>query len=124
MLYRFHNLNKPYLKDEFSLPNIDLLIDLAAVNTMFSFMDGYNGYNQIRMATKYIEKLAFKTLIRKFYYIVIPFGLKNVGATYQRTMTVIFHDMMHREMEGYVHDITVKSKIKEGHFKVLERVFK
>ena len=90
---------------------------------MFSFMDGYNGYNQIRMTAKDAEKIAFRTPIRNFYYIVMPFGLKNVGATYQRTMTVIFHDMMHQEMENYVDDIVVKLKSREGHFQVLERVF-
>ena len=50
----------------------------------------------------------------------MPFDLKNAGATYQRTMTSIFHDMMHKEMENYVDDIVVKSKTKAGHFQVLE----
>ena len=54
---------------------------------------------------------------------MMPFGLKNARATYQRTMTAIFHDMMHKEMEDYVDDIVVKSKIRTGHFQVLERVF-
>ena len=54
----------------------------------------------------------------------MPFGLKNVRATYQRTMIAIFHDMMHREMEYYVGDIMVKSKTKARHFQVLERVLK
>ena len=52
----------------------------------------------------------------------MPFGLKNAGATYQQTMTAIFHDMMHKEMED-VHDIVVKSKTRIGHFQVLEQVF-
>ena len=52
----FRNLNKVCLKDEFPLPNIDLLVDSAAGSSMFSFMDGYSGYNQIRMAAKDAEK--------------------------------------------------------------------
>ena len=76
-------MNKAYPKDKFPLPNIDLLIDLAAGNSMFSFMDRYSGYNQIRMAVKNVEKTAFRTPIGNFYYIVMPFGLKNVRATYQ-----------------------------------------
>ena len=48
----FRNLNKARPKDEFPLPNIDLFIDLVAGNSVFSFMDGYNRYNQICMATK------------------------------------------------------------------------
>ena len=83
-------------------------MDSAAGSSIFSLMDGYSGYNQIRMASKDAEKTAFRTPIENFYYIVMPFGLKNVRATYQRTMTAIFHDMMHKEMEDYVDDIVVK----------------
>ena len=119
----FRNLNKACPKDEFPLPNIDLLVDSAAGSSMLSFMDGYSGYNQIHMAAKDVEKTAFKTPIRNFYYTVMPFGLKNVGATYQRTMRTIFHDMMHKEMEDYVDDIVVKSKTRRGHLRVLEQVF-
>ena len=76
------------------------------------------------MAAKDAKKTAFRTPIGNFYYTVIPFGLKNAGATYQRTMTAIFHDMMHKEMEDYVDDIVVKSKTRTGHLQVLEQVFK
>ena len=78
----FRNLNKACPKDEFPLPNIDLLVDSVAGNSMFSFVDGDNGYNQIRMAARDAEKTAFKTSIKNFYYIVMPFGLKNARATY------------------------------------------
>ena len=119
----FRNLNKACPKDEFLLPNMDLLIDSAAGHAMFSFMDGFSGYNQIFMSPKDAKKTAFRTPIRNFYYTVMPFGLKNAGATYQRTMTVMFHDMMHREIEDYVDDIVVKSKKREGHFGILKKVF-
>ena len=104
----FRNLNKACPKDKFPLLNIDFFIDSAAGSSIFSFMDGYSGYNQIRMAAKDAEKTAFKTPIGNFHYTVMPFDLKNAGATYQRTMTAIFHDMMHKEMEDYVDDIVVK----------------
>ena len=119
----FRNLNKACPKDEFPLPNVDLLVDLVAGSSMFSFIDGYSGYNQIHMATKDAEKTAFGTPTGNFYYTVVPFGLKNGGATYQQTMTAIFHDMMHKEMEDYVDDIVVKSKTRAGHFQILEQVF-
>ena len=54
---------------------------------MFSFMDGYSGYNQIRMATKDAEKTAFRTPIGNFYYTVMPFGLKNT-----RGYVLVNHD--------------------------------
>uniref|UniRef100_A0A2N9F9L1 Uncharacterized protein n=1 Tax=Fagus sylvatica TaxID=28930 RepID=A0A2N9F9L1_FAGSY len=113
----FRNLNKACPKDEFPLPNMDLLlIDSAAGHAMFSFMDGFSGYNQIFMYPKDAEKTAFRTPIGNFYYTVMPFGLKNAGATYQRTMTAMFHDMMHCEIEDYVDDIVVKSKTRGDHF--------
>ena len=102
---------------------MDLLIDSAAGNAMFPFMDGFNGYNQIRMAPKDVEKTVFRTPIGNFYYTVMPLGLKNAGTTYQRTMTAIFHNMMHRELEDYVDDIVVKSKRREEHIQILKRVF-
>uniref|UniRef100_A0A2N9GMU2 RNA-directed DNA polymerase n=1 Tax=Fagus sylvatica TaxID=28930 RepID=A0A2N9GMU2_FAGSY len=119
----FRNLNKACPKDEFPLPNMDLLIDSAAGHAMFSFMDGFSGYNQIFMSPRDAEKTAFRTPIGNFYYTVMPFGLKNAGATYQRTMTAMFHDMMHREIEDYVDDIVVKSKTREDHFGILKKVF-
>uniref|UniRef100_A0A2N9GY06 Uncharacterized protein n=1 Tax=Fagus sylvatica TaxID=28930 RepID=A0A2N9GY06_FAGSY len=80
-------------------------------------------YNQIFMSPRDAEKTAFRTPIGNFYYTVMPFGLKNAGATYQRTMTAMFHDMMHREIEDYVNDIVVKSKTREDHFGILKKVF-
>uniref|UniRef100_A0A2N9FTM9 Integrase catalytic domain-containing protein n=1 Tax=Fagus sylvatica TaxID=28930 RepID=A0A2N9FTM9_FAGSY len=118
----FRNLNKACPKDEFPLPNMDLLIDSAAGHAMFSFMDGFSGYNQIFMSPKDAEKTAFRTPIGNFYYTVMPFGLKNVGATYQRTMTAMFHDMMHREIEDYVDDIRGEIQDKGGSFWYLEEV--
>ena len=73
----FRNLNKACPKDEFPLPNIDLLVDSAIGSSMFSFMDGYNGYNQIHIDAKDTKKTAFKTQIGNFYYTVMPFSLKN-----------------------------------------------
>jgi hypothetical protein len=119
----FRNLNKACPKDEFLLPNMDLLIDSTAGHAMFSFMDSFSGYNQIFMFPKDVEKTAFRTPIGNFYYTVMPFGLKNAGATYQRTMTAMFHDMMHREIEDYVDDSVVKSKTREDHFGILKKVF-
>uniref|UniRef100_A0A2N9FTQ8 Integrase catalytic domain-containing protein n=1 Tax=Fagus sylvatica TaxID=28930 RepID=A0A2N9FTQ8_FAGSY len=101
----------------------NIVPDSAAGHAMFSFMDGFSGYNQIRMSTRDAEKTAFRTPIGNFYYTVMPFGLKNAGATYQRTMTAMFHDMMHKEIEDYVDDIVVKSKKREDHLGILRKVF-
>ena len=57
-----------------------------------------------------------------YCYVVMPFGLKNAGETYQRAMVTIFHDLIHVDMEVYVYDILVKSKTRESHPQVLKRV--
>lgn len=76
----FHNLKKPYPKDEFPLPNIDMLIDVIVGHLMFSFMDRFSGYNQIRMDSSDVEKTVFRTPLGNFHYTVMPFGLKNARA--------------------------------------------
>ena len=53
----------------------------------------------------------------------MPFGLKNVGATYQRAMVTLFHDMMHKEIEVYVDDLIAKSREDENHVKNLRKLF-
>lgn len=78
----FRDLNKECPKNEFLLLNIDLLVDATADHLMFSFMDGFNGYNKIRMDSSNGKKIAFRTPMDNFHYTVMPFGLKNVGAIY------------------------------------------
>jgi hypothetical protein len=119
----YRDLNKASPKDDFSLPHIDILVDNATRNATYSFMDGFSGYNQIRMAEEDKEKTTFVTPWGTFCYKVMPFGLKNAGATYQRAMVTLFHDMMHREVEVYVDDILAKSKKEEDHVQVLRRLF-
>ncbi|XP_071940321.1 uncharacterized protein [Coffea arabica] len=77
----------------------------------------------ILMAEEDREKTAFITPWGTFCYRIIPFGLKNAGATYQRTMTTLFHDMIHKEMEVYVDDIIIKSMRAEDHLIDLKRLF-
>ncbi|KAL6325116.1 hypothetical protein AAG906_022683 [Vitis piasezkii] len=95
----FRDLNKASPKDDFPLPHIDMLVDSTTGHSMLSFMDGFSRYNQILMAPKDMEKMSFITKWGTYCYRVMSFGLKNVGATYQRAATTIFHDMMHRDVE-------------------------
>jgi len=111
----FQDLNKACPKDDFPLPNIDMIIDSLAGYEMLSFMDGFSGYNQIRIKESDQHKIAFRTPWGNFCYKVMSFGLKNAGATYQRAMTAMFHDFIHKIVEVYVDDILVKSKRKEDH---------
>ena len=116
-------MNKASPKDDFPLPHIDMLVDSTAGHSMLSFMDGFSGYNKILMAPKDMEKTSFITEWGTYCYRVIPFGLKNVGATYQRAATTLFHDMMHRDVEVYVDDMIIKSRGRADHLAALERFF-
>ena len=75
------------------------------------------------MAPKEMEKTSFITEWGTYCYRVMPFGLKNVGATYQRAATTLFHDMMHRDVKVYVDDMIVKSQDRADHLAALQRFF-
>ena len=119
----FRDLNKASPKDDFPLPHIDMLVDNTAGHPILSFMDGFFGYNQILMAPKDMEKTSFITEWGTYCYRVMLFGLKNVGATYRRAATTLFHDMMHRDVEVYVDDMIVKSRDRADHLVALKRFF-
>ena len=76
----FRDLNKECPKDDFPLPHINILVDNTTGNALMSFMDGFSGYNQIKMASKDITKTTFTTKWGSYCYTVMPFGLKNAGA--------------------------------------------
>jgi len=123
MCVDYRDLNRASPKDNFLLPQIDVLIDNTTNFSLFSFMDDFSSYNQIKMAPEDMEKTMFVTLWGTFSYKVMSFGLKNARATYQRAMVALFHDMMHREIEVYVDDMIAKSKTEEEHLVNLRRLF-
>ena len=69
------------------------------------------------------EKRAYMTPWGVYHYRVMPFGLKNAGATYIRAMTTIFHDMIHKEIEVYVDDVIIKSRESSDHLTHLRKSF-
>ena len=92
MCVDYRDLNREVPKDDFPLPHIDVLVDNTTQYKVFSFMDGFSGYNHIKMALEDMEKTTFVKQWGTFCYKVIPFGLKNFGATYQHAMVALFHD--------------------------------
>jgi hypothetical protein len=85
---------------------------------MYSFVDGFSGHNQVKMALKDKHKMIFVTPWGTLYYKFMSFGLKNERATYQRAMVTLFYDMMHKEIEVYLDDMITKSKKGESHVHV------
>ncbi|KAK1575844.1 hypothetical protein Q3G72_008838 [Acer saccharum] len=119
----FTDLNKACPKDSFPLPHIDMLVDATAGHELLSFMDAYSGYNQILMHPDDQEKTAFVTERGIFCYKVMPFGLKNAGATYQRLVNKMFAKMLGSTMEVYIDDMLVKSLVAQQHIDHLRQSF-
>ena len=119
----YTNLNNACPKDSFPLPRIDQIVDFTARQGMLSFLVAFFGYHQIPMAPANEEKTAFITPYGLYCYKVMSFGLKNVGATYQRLMTKIFRPLVGRTVEVYIDDIVVKSKTREYHAHHLQEFF-
>ena len=123
MCMDYRDLNRASPKDNFPLPHIDSLVDNTATNAMFSFMDGFSGYNQIKMAEEDKSKTTFVTHWGTFVYDVMLFSLKNAGAIYQRAMVTLFHDMIHHEIKVYVDDMIAQSRTTQDHLTDLRKLF-
>jgi hypothetical protein len=116
----FRDLNRATPMDGYPMPVADLLVDAAAGHKVISFMDGNAGYNQIFMAVEDVAKTTFRCPrhIGLFEWIVMTFGLKNAGATYQRAMNYIFHELIGKIVEIYIDDVVIKSLDHESHLDV------
>ncbi|GAA0184548.1 hypothetical protein LIER_31836 [Lithospermum erythrorhizon] len=99
------------------------MIDATTGHESLKFIDGSSGYNKIKMAPEDEELTAFRTPKGVYCYKVMPFGLKNAGATYQRAMQKGFDDMLHKNLECYVDDLVVKSCKMTNHPQDLRTVF-
>jgi hypothetical protein len=104
------------------MPFIDQIIDDCAGHEALSFMDGFSGYNQIQIHPADQYKTAFITPWGTFAYRVMPFGLKNASATFQRAMTYIFHDLA-AIILAYLDDLTARSKKRTQHLDDLRIIF-
>jgi hypothetical protein len=123
MCVDFTDLNKACPKYSFPLPRIDLLVDSTSGHQLLSFMDAFLGYNQIQMAEEDQEKTSFITNRGLYCYKVMPFRLKNAGATYQRLVNRMFEKQMGRNVEVYVDDMLVKSVKALDHVSNLKETF-
>nr|XP_009418853.1 PREDICTED: uncharacterized protein LOC103998947 [Musa acuminata subsp. malaccensis] len=90
MCVDYTDLNRACPKDCYPSPRIDQLVDATSGHELLSFMDAFSGYNQIKMAPEDQEHTAFITHRGVYYYKVMPFGLKNAEATYQRMVNKMF----------------------------------
>ena len=113
MCVDFRNLNRASLKDNYPLPKIEQILQKVVGAQRISMVDGFSGYNQIAMHPNDREKIAFTTPWGKFMYDKMPFGLVNVGVTFQRAMDIAFVGEKEKFVVIYLDDITVFSQSNE-----------
>ena len=106
----FTDLNRACPKDLFPMPKINQLVDATYGHLRMSFLDAFQGYHQIALAPEDQEKTAFISPDANYHYTVMPFRLKNVGATYQQMMTRMFRGKIGHTVVVYIDDMVVKSK--------------
>ena len=119
----FTDLNKACSKDPFPMPGIDQLVDATVRHPRMSFLDAFQGYHQIPLALEDQEKIVFVTPTGNYHYKVMLFGLKNAGFIYQRMMTRMFEPQLGKNIEIYVDDMVVKSKVVSDHLGDLGDIF-
>ncbi|KAL2505888.1 Ribonuclease H [Abeliophyllum distichum] len=119
----FSKLNQACPKDSFPLPHINQLVDATTGHKLLSFMDTYSGYNQVLLFAKDEDHTSFITDRGLYCYRMIPFGLKNAGATYQQLVNRMFIGQIGNNMEVYVDNMLVKSVNVEDHIGHLRGMF-
>jgi hypothetical protein len=102
---------------------IDQIIDSTAGCARLSFLDAYSGYNQIKLKKEDEEKTAFITPYSVFCYQVMPFSLKNAGATYQRMMQNCLESQIGRNIQVYIDDVVITMRNEESLISKLKEIF-
>jgi hypothetical protein len=123
MCIDYTNLNKACPKDPFPLPRIDQVIDSTAGCELLSFLDAYSGFHQIPLKEEDQIKTALITPHGAYCYVTMPFGLRNAGATYQRCMQKCLHDQIGINVQVYVDDVVLKTKLKDSLIDDLRQTF-
>ncbi|GJT08457.1 reverse transcriptase domain-containing protein [Tanacetum coccineum] len=124
MCVDFKDLNKACPKDGYPLPKIDWKVESLCGFPFKCFLNAYKGYHQIQMAKEDEEKTAFITSQGILCYTKMPFGLRNVGATYQRLVDKAFHKQIGRNLEVYMDDLVIKSRTEDEIVRDIEETFK
>ncbi|KAL0440333.1 UNVERIFIED_CONTAM: Transposon Ty3-G Gag-Pol polyprotein [Sesamum latifolium] len=122
MCIDFTNLNRACPKDSYPFLRIDALVESTVGSEIMRFLDAFQGYNQISLEPQDQEKISFVTEQGIFCYRVMPFGLKNAGATYQRLVNKVFK---YRPDETWkcIRRYTCKSQIKDNYIRDLQECF-
>jgi hypothetical protein len=110
MCIDYTSLNKACPKDHFSLPRIDQIVDSTSGCDLLCFLDAYSSFHQIPMSREDEENTAFITVDDLFYYVSMPYGLKNALSNFVRVMHKTSGDLIRDLVEVCLDDIVVKVK--------------
>ena len=119
----FTDLNKACPKDPFPMSQIDQLVDATVGHPRMSFLNAFQGYHQIPLALDDQKNTTFVTTTGNYHYKVVPFGLKNAGSIYQRMTTKMFEPQLGKNVEVYINDMVVKSRVVPEHVGDLGNIF-
>src|SRR5215216_4706688 len=119
----YRKLNSVTKRDNYPLPRIDDMLDTLNGSQWFSSLDLSSGFWQVEMEEKDRETTTFTTRFGTFEFNVMPFGLCNAPATFQRLMDTVLRDVLWQYAVVYVDDINIGSKTFKEHLLHLEQVF-
>jgi hypothetical protein len=122
MCVDFIYLNREIINDNFPLPNMEFLLQQVIGSVCMSMLDGFLGYNQVLVVEEDREKTSFITPWETYAYAKMPFGLKNDGATFQRSMDHAFSGFIGKFMPDYQDNLIFHSKTRDDHLHHL-RIF-
>ena len=111
----FKNINKCSKKDNYPLPKMEQLLQRVSEASVMPFLNGFSSYNQVVVHPDDQEKTAFTTPWATFMYAKMPFGLMNVGETFQRSMDLAFVGLKDKFALIYLDDLTIYSHNHEEH---------
>jgi hypothetical protein len=119
----YRKLNHVTIKDSYPLPRVDDVLDRLHGARYFSLIDAKSGYWQFPILESDKQKTAFSSFLGLFEFEVMPFGLANAPASFQRAMDLIFNGLSWDYVLIYLDDIMVFSTTFEEHLQQLQMVF-
>jgi hypothetical protein len=109
----YRKLNAQTNKDPFLSHFMDSILDSMAKHEMYSFMNGYNGYNQVKMVEKDREKIEFISKWGAYAYNIMQFGLCNAPTTFQKVVTKTFKEYLNKFMQVFMDNFSVYGSKKD-----------